>query len=186
MNIIDFLPENGAAVHQAATLLVEVFREHHPNAWPDMDSALKEVQESLAENRISRIAVDDTGIVLGWIGGIGADHYEGHAWELHPLVVHPDYQRSGIGRALVANLEDIIRARGGSTIWLGTDDENNQTSLGGIDLYPNVLDHLANIRNLNNHPYEFYLKVGFAIVGVIPDANGPGKPDIMMAKRVGE
>ena len=79
MNIIDFLPENEAAVHQAATLLVEVFREHHPNAWPDMDSALKEVQESFAENRISRIAVDDTGIVLGWIGGIGADHYEGHS-----------------------------------------------------------------------------------------------------------
>ena len=43
---------------------------------------------------------------------------------------------------------------------------------------------LPNIRNLNNHPYEFYLKVGFAIVGVIPDANGPGKPDIMMAKSV--
>ena len=77
------------------------------------------------------------------------------------------------------------QTRGGSTIWLGTDDENNQTSLGGIDLYPNVLDHLANIRNLNNHPYEFYLKVGFVIVGVIPDANGPGKPDIMMAKRLG-
>ena len=127
MNIIDFLPENETAVHQAATLLVEVFREHHPNSWPDMDSALKEVHESFAENRISRIAVDDTGLVLGWIGGIGAEHYEGFAWELHPLVVHSDYQRSGIGKALVADLEDHVRRRGGSTIWLGTDDENNQT-----------------------------------------------------------
>ena len=26
---------------------------------------------------------------------------------------------------------------------------------------------------------------GYALVGVIPDANGLGKPDIMMAKRVG-
>ena len=49
-----------------------------------------------------------------------------------------------------------------------------------------MLGHLAQIRNLNNHPYEFYQKVGFTIVGVIPDANGFGKPDIMMAKRVGE
>ena len=32
---------------------------------------------------------------------------------------------------------------------------------------------------------EFYLKVGFSLVGVLPDANGPGKPDIFLAKRVG-
>jgi aminoglycoside 6'-N-acetyltransferase I len=32
------------------------------------------------------------------------------------------------------------------------------------------------------HPYEFYQKLGYVIVGVIPDANGPGKPDILMAK----
>ena len=186
MKIIDLLPENRDVVRQAATLLVEVFRERHPNAWPDMESALEEVHESFADNRISRIAVDDAGLVLGWIGGIGAEHYKGSSWELHPLVVRPDYQRRGIGRALVADLEDLIRERGGLTIWLGSDDEDNQTSLGGVDLYPDALDSLANIRNLDNHPYEFYQKLGFAIVGVIPDANGFGKPDILMAKRVGQ
>ena len=180
MNIIDLLPDNQDAIRQCAALLVEVFAEHHPNAWPDKDSALEEVHGSFSEDRISRIAVEETGLVLGWIGGIGAEH----AWELHPLVVRPEHQRRGIGTALVADLEDHVRRRGGYTIWIGTDDENNQTSLGGVDLYPNVLDHLAGIRNLNNHPYEFYQKVGFTIVGVIPDANGPGKPDIMMAKRM--
>lgn len=34
-------------------------------------------------------------------------------------------------------------------------------------------------------PYEFYQKLGYAIIGVVPDANGLGKPDILMAKRVG-
>ena len=182
MEIIDLLPGNEDAIRQCATLLVEVFREHHPNAWPDMDSARQEVQESLAEDRISRIAVGDAGLVLGWIGGIS--QYDGHAWELHPIVVRPEHQGRGVGRALVAELEEQVRQRGGSTIFLGTDDENNQTSLGGIDLYPNVFEHVANIRNLNNHPYEFFQKVGFVITGVMPDANGFGKPDIFMAKRV--
>jgi len=33
--------------------------------------------------------------------------------------------------------------------------------------------------------YEFYQKLGFVIVGVMPDANSFGKPDIYLAKRVG-
>ena len=66
------------------------------------------------------------------------------------------------------------------------DDEDNRTSVGGVDLYPNVLEHLANIKNLHRHPYEFYQKLGYVIVGIIPDANGKGKPDIFMAKRVND
>ncbi len=40
----------------------------------------------------------------------------------------------------------------------------------------------AAIRNPGGHPYEFYQKLGYVIVGVVPDANGFGKPDIYMAK----
>ncbi|HQY94322.1 MAG: hypothetical protein WAU00_01310 [Caldilinea sp.] len=53
-----------------------------------------------------------------------------------------------------------------------------------VDLYPNLWEHIANIGNRRGHPYTFYQKCGFAIVGVVPDANGLGKPDILMAKRV--
>jgi aminoglycoside 6'-N-acetyltransferase I len=103
-------------------------------------------------------------------------------WELHPLAVRPDRQRQGIGRALVADLEAEVRWQGGLTLWLGSDDEAEMTSLSGVNLYPNVLVHLANLKNLRGHPYEFYQKVGFVVIGVMPDANGPGKPDIYMAK----
>ena len=180
--IVDLLPDNASAVEHCATLLYEVFMEHHPATWPDMASARTEVEEFFAEGRISRIAVDGDGTVIGWVGAIRA--YDGFAWELHPLVVRPEQQRRGLGRRLVTDIEARVREQGGVTIWLGTDDEDNQTSLGGIELYDDVLGHLARIRNLNDHPYEFYRKVGFTIVGVLPDANGFGKPDIFMAKRI--
>jgi len=52
------------------------------------------------------------------------------------------------------------------------------------EAWPNIFEHVAKIKNLRNHSYAFYQKLGFVIVGVMPAANGPGKPDIFMAKRV--
>lgn len=180
--IVDMPPDDAAIHEQAAALLVEGFKEHWPHGWPDMASALEEVDDALEPDKVCRVALDEDGTVLGWIGGL--PEYEGNAWELHPLVVHPAHRGKGIGRALVADLEAQVRARGGLTIYLGTDDEDDMTSLSQVDLYDDPWKHIANIRNLRGHPYTFYQKMGFTIVGVIPDANGLGKPDIMMAKRV--
>ena len=33
------------------------------------------------------------------------------------------------------------------------------------------------------HPLGFWQRVGYTVVGVIPDAEGPGKPTILLAKR---
>ncbi|HOU15886.1 MAG TPA: GNAT family N-acetyltransferase [Anaerolineae bacterium] len=184
MRIIDLPADDADAIQQAATLLVEAFKVHAPNAWPDLDAALEEVREALEPEKVCRAALDVQGEVLGWIGAI--PQYETTAWELHPLVVHPAHQGRGIGRALVADLEEQVRARGGLTIYLGTDDEDFRTSLSQVDLYENTWEHIANIRNLNRHPYEFYQKMGYTIVGILPDANGWNKPDIWMAKRVGK
>jgi aminoglycoside 6'-N-acetyltransferase I len=183
MHIIDLQPTDNQTIHEVAEMLVAGFAEHWPEAWPSIDSALETVRESFGPEHISRVALDEQGTALGWIGAIA--QYDGNVWELHPLVVRPNLQRQGIGRALVTDLETCVRERGGLTIWLGTDDEDHLTSLSGVDLYPNVWEHIAAIRNLGGHPYEFYQKLGFVITGVMPDANGPGKPDIFMAKRVG-
>ena len=53
-----------------------------------------------------------------------------------------------------------------------------------MDVFPGVLARVAAAEDRAGHPFAFYQRVGFEVVGVIPDANGPGKPDILMAKRV--
>jgi aminoglycoside 6'-N-acetyltransferase I len=182
MKIISLSLHDDALIQQVARLLVEAFRKHWPDAWPTFEEALTEVHEMLEAKRICRAAVDERGDLLGIIGGIPG--YDGNVWELHPLAVQLSAQGQGIGRALVEDLEGQVRLQGGLTITLGTDDEDNMTSLSDVDLYTNLWDTIRDIRNLKNHPFEFYRKLGYVITGVVPDANGRGKPDILMAKRV--
>ena len=183
MKISTLSPDNNPLIQQSAQLLVDAFREHWPDAWPTLDEGLKEVQEMLESERICRVAVDEQGNLLGIIGGIPG--YDGHVWELHPLAVQPSQQGRGIGQALVEDLEEQVRLKGGLTITLGSDDEDNMTSLSNVDLYENLWEKVRDIRNLKNHPFEFYQKMGYVITGVVPDANGRGKPDILMGKRIG-
>lgn len=179
-SIVDLQIEDEAAVRQVATLLMEGFAVNSPESWPDEEASMEEVRESFGKKRLSLVALDDNKNILGWIGGIST--YRGRVWELHPLVVQANSQGKGIGRALVEHLEMRVRERGGLTMFLGTDDENHRTTLSDINLFPNVYEHIAHLRNLKRHPYEFYQKLGYVIVGVVPDANGLGKPDILMAK----
>lgn len=182
MRIADLETLGPEALGQASTLLVEGFAEHWPDAWPDLSSATNTVTEHLADGRICRAAVNGEKDVLGWAAA--EPIYRGNVWELNVLVVRHDRRRQGIGSALVSDMERQVARRGGLTIWLGSDDEDNMTSMSGLDLYPDPLEHLSRITNYKGHPYEFYLKLGFAIAGVLPDANGPGRPDIFLAKSV--
>ena len=143
--------------------------------------ARKEVGEALGTERICLVARAEDEI-LGWVGAIPGYR---RAWELHPLVVRADVRHMGVGRALVAALEERVRAAGALTLHLGTDDDGPTpgTSAGGVELFPDVLSHAANLKVID-HPAGFYLRMGFEVVGLIPDASGPGKPDILMAKRV--
>ncbi len=182
MKIISLLPDQDSLIQQAAQILVDAFKTHWPTSWPTLADGLAEVHEMLAADRILRVALDDAGNLCGWVGGIS--QYDGHVWELHPLVVKPALQRQGIGRALVIDFEEQVRSRGALTIMLGTDDEDDQTSLSNVDLYADLWQKINEISNLNHHPYAFYQKLGYVITGVVPDANGIGKPDIFMSKRI--
>ena len=182
MKIITPQPNDEKFIQQAAQLMVDAFREHWSQAWPTFEDGVEEANEWFEKGKIVRAAIDDDGNLLGIIGGIS--QYDGHVWELHPLAVEPSMQGQGIGRALVEDFEEQVRQRGGLTITLGSDDEDGMTSLSNVDVYEHLWEKVKNIRNLKRHPYEFYQKMGFVITGVVPDANGIGKPDIIMSKRV--
>jgi len=181
--IVDLTRDVPDLIEQAAVLLQDAFRGRTED-WQDLASAREEVLVSLAPDRISRVALDASGAVVGWVGGIPT--YRGRVWELHPIVVAASERRQGIGRALVEDLERLVAERGALTLWLGSDDENDETSASGVDLYADVPRAIRDLGRLRGaHPLEFYVRLGFRVTGLVPDANGPGKPDIFLAKRVG-
>jgi len=50
---------------------------------------------------------------------------------------------------------------------------------------PDIPGHIGALHDLGgSHAFLFYQKVGYVVTGVMPDANGLGKPDIFMSKRV--
>ncbi|MGH7675992.1 MAG: GNAT family N-acetyltransferase [Gemmatimonadales bacterium] len=161
-------------------LLVEHFDE--PRGWATLPAAREEVARVTAEG-FARAALDgDT--LLGWVGGL--PEYDGRVWELHPIVVRREHRRRGVGRALVGACEAEAARRGALTLTLGTDDDSGMTSLASVDLYGDVPGHIARLHDLGRgHPFLFYAKLGFVVTGVMPDANGPGRPDIYMSKALG-
>ena len=152
------------------------------------ESSAKElVRHMLSKKRIALVAIaqppqDESLKVVGIISAI--PQYGVTGWELHPLAVFPEYQRKGIDTLLIETLEDEVASQGGVMMYLGSDDETNTTSLFSEDLYIDTFYKLTNIKNIDGHPFPFYEKHGYKIVGVLPDANGIGKPDILIAKRI--
>jgi aminoglycoside 6'-N-acetyltransferase I len=180
MEIVDLAVQSEDIREQAASFLVEHFDE--PYGWPSLASAREELARLIVEG-FARAILDSEKIVAGWVGGL--PEYKGRVWELHPIVVHRQYRNRGIGRTLVKLFESEAAKRGALTVTLGTDDNSGMTSLSGVDLYTDLSRYLAELRDLGRgHPFLFYQKLGFVVSGVMPDANGVGRPDIYMSKRV--
>ena len=170
---------------QAAQMLTDEL----PLGWATLADAEAEIigrvdaaeQDGIGESLF--LAAVGNGEVLGWAGML--PQYNGKVYELHPLVVRHGHQRKGIGTALVRELENAARARGGLTLWAGADDEvsGGETSFANVDLFDNLPKRIQEF-DPGTHQAGFYMKMGFKVTGVMPDANGTGKPDIFLAKRL--
>jgi aminoglycoside 6'-N-acetyltransferase I len=166
---------------EAAIILLETFPK--TNMWTDINEkiAFETVNECIKDDNIS-IGIKIDNHLIGWIGI--RPMYD-KTWELHPIVIKHEFQNMGYGRILINEIEKIAIEKGIIGIMLGSDDESNKTSLSEKEITgENIFQEIKNIRNYNRHPYEFYKKCGYCIVGIIPNANGHNKPDILLWKDI--
>lgn len=158
-------------------------KQHNPFWLPAMADARDEVHEALSPGKISRIVVDGE-LPLGW-GSVFPHGYG--VWELHPLIIDPACHGKGCGKYLVSELEKLAKGAGAATMILSTSDATGATTIGGIDLYDDPLDRLKNIDVTDakkGHAFQFWRKMGYSLVGVLPDAEGRGIPSIQFSKRL--
>ncbi len=178
---------------EAARILLNAFAADFPLAWPTLDSARREVDEALDRERLALGAWTRDDTLVGWIGAIPQYRKQEvtTGWELHPFCVDPSSHGRGVGRMLVRSLEKELHRRGATVVYLGTDDESGRTIAADRELpdIPQVITELERRTDSGSrvdHPYAFYRRCGYRIVGVIPDASGIGRPDILMAHRLVE
>lgn len=177
--IIDLASADEPMIETLAKITYEAFQENAPDWLPTLESAREEVLEALAPGRQARVILEGSQ-PIGWIGVITGPH----VWEIHPIVVAVDAQNKGYGQRLVAHVEELARSSGALTLFAGTSDEVGTTNLFGQDIYLDPVGAIANIEATGRNPFEFWLRAGFKIVGLMPDAEGPGKPGIHLAKRI--
>jgi aminoglycoside 6'-N-acetyltransferase I len=179
--IVPMGPADERRIAEVCELLVRSFRDLSPTWVPTVEMARAQVMAGLKPGMLSRVLlVDDR--VVGWLG---ARHDYGSVWELHPLAVDEAMRGRGYGRALVDDMERLVAREGALTLMVGTSDEMARTTLAGQDLFRDPIGALRDLKATGAHPLGFWKAMGYTVVGFVPDAEGPGKPTILLAKRIG-
>lgn len=179
MEIMNFGALSDTLRIQAAQMLTDEL----PDGWPTRADAMEEIGDLLNGDPDSLLlGAVENGDLIGWAGLLPG---YGRMFELHPLVVRHDWQRKGIGSMLLHEVMRAARGKGGLTLLAGAGDEKpgGETSFANVDLYEDLPGKMAAFAP-GTHQTAFYMRHGFQVIGVVPDAYGIGKPDIQMAKRL--
>jgi aminoglycoside 6'-N-acetyltransferase I len=181
--IVAINPEDNRLIDNLAQLTYEAFKLHAPSWLPTLADARRQVLKSIVPDRICRVLIGSNDEPVGWVGVIPIHH--GRIWEIHPLAVSVREQGKGYGRILVTEVQQLAERQGVLGLVAGTSHETGATSLYGIDLYDDPLEALKTLTCGTHHPLGFWMRIGFTVVGVMPDVDGRGKPGISLAKRIG-
>lgn len=176
MELVPFDKLGKTQIAQAAQMLTDEL----PEGWPTLADAMEEIDELRGKRESLLLCAVEENEIVGWAGLL--PEY-GKLFELHPLVVRHDWQRKGIGTALLHEIMRAAREKGGLTLLAGAGDETGETSFANVDLYEDLPGKLAAFEP-GTHQSAFYMQHGFTVVGVVPDVNGIGRPDIQMAIRL--
>ena len=181
ITIVDLTPGDEALIEALVPISVRAAAINAPRWLPTPERARAEIVRVASMAGVCRALLEgDT--PRGWAGAAPSAE---RAWELHPMLVDPACHGGGLGRCLVVDVERCARAAGALTMELSTSDATGATTLGGIDLFADPLGALSRLDVLDartGHAFRFWQKVGYAVVGVLPDAEGPGVPSIRLAK----
>jgi aminoglycoside 6'-N-acetyltransferase I len=177
--IIDLDITDSPTVERLSAITFEAFQENAPEWLPTLEQARKQVIGADSAGRLGRVFLID-GQPAGWIGVIKRRHL----WEIHPIAVALEHQYNGCGHRLVEDVAAIAKRAGVLTLLAGTSDEVGTTNLFAADLYADPATSIRNIHAIGRSPYRFWENAGFTVVGLIPDAEGRGKPAIQLARRL--
>lgn len=180
MAILDLDPQDAALREHLAVIAHEAGAINAPLWLPTLDDARQEVDDATAPGHVTRVLFDEAGVAIGWAS---CAHQHDGVWELHPMIIAPSHHRMGHGTALARDIERQAAVRGATVLVLGTTDATHATSLSDTDLYPDPIGALGSLTFTKDHPVRFWKKIGYSVVGVVPDAEGPGIPSITLARR---
>jgi aminoglycoside 6'-N-acetyltransferase I len=178
--IVPLASLDAAALEQLAQVTLASALTHTALWLTDLDAAREELADALVPGKTA-LALLDGDAAIAWVA---AAPDWGRSWELHPLIVAVDHQRRGHGLRLVREIEDIARATDALTMLVGTSDTVEATSLSNVDLYEHPGSRLDGMTVRTPHAVEFWRRAGYTIVGVLPDAEGPGLPSIQLSRRL--
>ena len=169
-------------LQQAGRMLTEVFSPLGSDEWRTEAQGLEEVHACCDPSYVC-LGIWEQDELAGWGGA--RPMYHRVTWELHPLVITRHLQGRGLGEKLLYSIEQEVLRLGGQGIVLGTDDENGRTNLNELNPALQPLELLLpRLENPGNHPYSFYQRQGYRIVGIIPNTTGSGIHDILMWKAI--
>jgi N-acetylglutamate synthase-like GNAT family acetyltransferase len=131
-------------------------------AWFGIEEATAQYIRDIEKMPTLLAVLQATGDVVGFLT---LNYHTAYAAEIHVMGVLPSMHRRGVGRALVARAEEVLRGEGIEYLQVKTLSPRRES------------EEYARTR-------EFYLAMGFRPLQEFPELWGPENPCLQMIKRL--